>query len=443
MAPSSSLFILRRVVVFALLFPLHAAAAEPELHVRSGLPHLAALARDSSATGELRVAYLGGSITAAADGWRSLTTEHLQKLFPKLTLIEIPAGLPGTGSNLGACRVGYDVLRHRPDLLFVEFAVNDTGVSADRIERTIEGIVRQTRRANPQTDLCFIYTVSAPGLPELEAGNFPPAARAMETVAAHYGIPSLHLGVEIARRVSAHALDFKNPSAPASSRTFSLDGVHPTAAGHRIYAEVIARSLPALLAPRSGTRGRFVRVAEAPTRSATPDRSPALPPPLHADNWETATLILLDHAVRTGDWTPVAPDDPNLRGATKHLLPPAWRAATPGAAIEFTFTGRHFGLLGIAAPDSGNFAVTIDDLPSVTATFFDAYATPTFCRQREWFFPTALAAGSHRARIELLATPVDKAAVKAAVGKSLTDPEPFAAQRLTLCGALVVGSTSP
>jgi lysophospholipase L1-like esterase len=66
----------------------------------------------------------------------------LRTLFPQLTVTEIVAGLPGTGSNLGACRLERDVLRHRPDLLFVEFAVNDTGSPPERIERSMEGIVR-------------------------------------------------------------------------------------------------------------------------------------------------------------------------------------------------------------------------------------------------------------------------------------------------------------
>lgn len=400
------------------------ARAEPELHARAGLPHLAEFAHRAS--GELRVAYLGGSITAAANGWRTITTEHLRARFPHLTIVEIPAGLPGTGSNLGACRLDHDVLRHHPDLLFVEFAVNDTGVPAARIERTIEGVVRQTRRANPATDLCFVYTVSAPGLPDLTAGRFPPAAAAMEVVASHYGIPSIHLGLEVARRVSAGELDFKDPAAPDATRTFSLDGVHPTAAGHRIYADAIARSLPQLLEPAAHS-------------------SPPLPRPLHADNWETATLLLIESAARSGDWQPVPADDENLRGATKHLLPPTWRTAAPGARLEFAFRGRRFGLLGIASPDAGNFIVTIDDRPPVTATFFDAYVSPTFCRQREWFFPDELDDGPHRVRVELSAAPVDKAAIRSAAGKPLAADTAalFAPQRLTLCGALVVGSPRP
>lgn len=395
------------------------AAVEPELHVRSGLPHLA------TTKDELRVAYLGGSITAAADGWRTLTTEHLRHRFPNTTVTEISAGLPGTGSDLGACRLERDVLRHRPNLLFVEFAVNDANTAPARIERTIEGIVRQTWRADPGTDIFFVYTVSAPGLPDLRAGKFPPAAEAMERVAAHYGIPSLHFGVEVAQRVAAGELVFKNPAAPKDARTFSLHGVHPTAAGHRIYFATLERAL------------RTLRETSAP-------RLPSLPTPLHADNWENAQLREIEPSLLQGDWSPVKPDDPNLRGVAKALLPPTWRATKPGDTLTFEFTGRTFGLLGIAAPDNGEFRVTVDNFEPVKDTFFDAFVSETFCRQRPWFYPGELEDRRHRVRVELLDTSLDKSAIKATrSGKPLDDPAPYQPHRLTLSGVLVVGSTSP
>ncbi len=404
--------------LLALAASVACAAPEPAIHERNGLPQVAARAATG---GALRVAYLGGSITAA-EGWRSLTTAWLRTRFPAAAITEIPAGLPGTGSNLGVCRLGHEVLARQPDLLFVEFAVNDAKTPAESIQRTMEGIVRQTWRANPNTDICFIYTVAAPGLPDLEAGRFPSSAQAMETVAAHYGIPSVHFGVEVARRVAAGTLIFKGTE--ANDRTFSLDGVHPTPAGHRVYFNALEQALPALL-------------------TAAGAQPHALPAPLRADNWESASLRLIDDAMRRGEWTQVTADDPNLRGVTKALLPPTWRASEPGTAIEFEFTGRRFGLLGIAAPDSGPFRVIVDDLPPVTDTLFDAYASPTYCRQREWFYPGELADGPHRVRIELAATPLDKAAIKAKAGKPLDDPAPYAPQTLTLSAVLLVGSNPP
>lgn len=426
--------ILRLCLALTVLGGAANAPALDALHVRGGWPNAVARA---DATRELRVAFLGGSITAA-DGWRTLTTARLRELLPDATLTEINAGLPGTGSDLGACRVGRDVLRHQPDVVFVEFAVNDASTPPAQIERTIEGIVRQVKLTNPAADLCFVYTISTPGLAELAGSpdpsqtakllnkqyspdRFPVAATAMERVAEHYGIPSLHFGVEVARRVAAGDLLFKG-TAQDGDRAFSLDGVHPTAAGHRLYFEQLAATLPAFLHTKNTTR--------------------PLPPPLHADNWERAALHELEPTMFRGPWELIPPDDANLRGVTKALLPPTRRTSTPGAALEFEFTGTHFGLLGIAAPDSGEFVVTIDDLPPERATFFDAYVTPTFCRQTKWFFPRELAPGRHRVRIELSATPLDKAAIKTRAGKTLEPAADFAPQRLTLSGLLTVDTAA-
>lgn len=416
---------MNRVVAFLLvgcvaLFAVIGRAAEPELHARDGWPHVRALS--AASTGEFRVAYFGGSITAAADGWRSLTTEHLRTLFPRLTVVEIVAGLPGTGSDLGAFRVGRDVITHRPDVVLVEFAVNDAKAPPAKIRLTMEGIVRQIRRAWPEADIGFVYTASVHGIADLLAGNFHAAARAMEEVAEHYGIPSVNFGVEVARRVEAKQLTFKAPEPEGVTPLFSRDGVHPTADGHRVYFDVMQRVLPQVLAVKAPAARR------------------PLPAPLSADNWEHARLLTLDELRLAGDWSAVALDDAGLRGATKPLLPPTQRAATPGATVEFAFRGKKLGLTGVSGPDSGQFRVTVDDLPAVTGTFFDAAASPSFCRQREWFYPGELSDEVHRVKVELLAEPFDKVAIKQQAGSRIDAPEAFAMNRLTLCGALIVGT---
>ncbi len=106
-------------------------------------------------------------------------------------------------------------------------------------------------------------------------------------------------------------------------------------------------------------------------------------------------------------------------------------------------TGSTLGLLGIAAPDSGEFEVIVDDRAPVIATFFDHYVTPTFCRQRAWFYPEPLSEGSHRVRVALTARSIDKHAIKNRAGKELDDPAPYAPQRLTLCSILLRSSTPP
>lgn len=145
-----------------------------ECRPRGGLPHFFAKARTDA---DIRVAYLGGSITAAP-GWRVYSLDGFKRQFPKARFTEINAAIGGTGSDLGAFRVGRDVIAHKPDLVFIEFAVNDGGADPDRVQASMEGIVRQILHADPATDICFVYTLSEPMLPDLAKGVFPKAASA-------------------------------------------------------------------------------------------------------------------------------------------------------------------------------------------------------------------------------------------------------------------------
>ncbi|WP_218281181.1 SGNH/GDSL hydrolase family protein [Verrucomicrobium spinosum] len=160
-----------------------------EVTPRGGLPNVLAKLQAGQA---VKVGYLGGSITAAP-GWRVKSLKWLQDKFPTAKLSEINAAIGGTGSDLGVFRVQRDVLDHKPDLLFVEFAVNDGGADPARIQKCMEGIVRQTWKVDPATDICFVYTLSEPFLNDLKAGKASRSVTAMEGVADHYQIPSIHL----------------------------------------------------------------------------------------------------------------------------------------------------------------------------------------------------------------------------------------------------------
>ncbi|HRQ89420.1 MAG TPA: SGNH/GDSL hydrolase family protein, partial [Bacteroidia bacterium] len=174
-------------------FPLVEAV---ECRPRTGLPNFFGKAKTKGAS--VKVAYLGGSITAQ-EGWRVTTLEHFRKTWPEAEFSEINAALGGTGSDLGVHRLEQDVLRHGPDLLFVEFAVNDGAADPLQIRRSMEGIVRQTWKALPECDICFVYTLTEELAPPMLDGRFQRSASAMEAVADHYGIPTIHLGMEVAR----------------------------------------------------------------------------------------------------------------------------------------------------------------------------------------------------------------------------------------------------
>jgi len=112
--------------------------------------------------------------------------------------------------------------------------------------QSVEGVVRHAWQAKPQTDLCFVYTIGTWMLKELQAGKQPGFGAVMETVANHYGIPSIDLGVEIAKQEADGRLVYQGTAPVEGKLVFSADGVHPGDGGHEIYRDVIARSILAM-----------------------------------------------------------------------------------------------------------------------------------------------------------------------------------------------------
>jgi lysophospholipase L1-like esterase len=202
---------------------------------RNGLPQV----RAKLAAGEpVTVAFLGGSITqnGGAGGFVSMIPTWLEGRVPGGKVVAINAGIAATGSDFGAKRIDRDVLVHRPDLVVVEFAVNDgTRECAADMER----IVRKTRLTNPQADILFIYTVMDWSLPKLEHGSFPKSVQQHEQIAAHYGIPTIALGYEAARKIRVGEWTWAN---------FSADACHPTPDGYASYNHDLEAALPELLA---------------------------------------------------------------------------------------------------------------------------------------------------------------------------------------------------
>jgi hypothetical protein len=406
----------RLLLHFALLFaavalPLHAEeqALVPavELTARGGLPNFFA---KLSAGGEIRVGYLGGSITAAP-GWRVKSLAWLKQQYPAARLSEINAAIGGTGSDLGVFRANQDVISKKPDLLFIEFAVNDGGAPPDRIQRTMEGIVRQTWRADPATDICFIYTLAEPMLKDLQAGNFQKSASAMEGVAGHYGIPSIHFGVEVAKRVTDGSLIFKNPKdapVPEGKMVFSNDGVHPLVdTGHEIYQTVIARSFTAM----KETGGQ-------------PGPHPLIPP-LRADNWENAKIVPITATMLKGSWAKLDPTQPGRAKDFLNRMPDLWKTEQPGDSLEFTIQGTVAKAYDLLAADGGILEVRLGDQPPVKAVRFDQHTTGARLALLDLFSsPDPV---RQKIKITLTAEMPDKAKILSETNRPAMEknPEPF------------------
>ncbi len=395
-----------------------------ELHARAGLPNFLSKANKPGAA--LKVAYLGGSITAQP-GWRVKSLELLQRTYPEVKFSEINAALGGTGSDLGVFRVEPEVLVLQPDLLFVEFAVNDGGTAPEQIIRSMEGIVRKTWSALPECDICFVYTVTEALVAPMLEGNFPRAASAMEGVADHYGIPSIHMGMEVARLAKENALVWKaklpandeEKTALEGKLVFAADGVHPhVETGHALYLQAIERSLP-----------------EIRSKSGNP-AAHSLPLPLAADHYQMARMVPASEATLSSGFKaldsaidPLAKRFPRLK---------SWQtAAQPGDTLSFQFKGTRAAIYQIIGPDVGKVTVTLDNQLPRTVTLFDSYCT--YHRLGTLVIGTELSDTLHTVKIEVSSEQPDKGAILTKRNEWVENPGKFAGTAFHPGALLLVG----
>lgn len=405
---------------------LAAEATVTECLPRDGLPNVfGKLTRGET----VRIAYFGGSITAQ-EGWRPQSLHWFRQQFPAATVEEINAAIGGTGTDLGVFRLRHDVLEARPDLVFVEFAVNDGGAPAAQIHRCLEGIVRQTWRANPKTDICFVYTLADRMLDALKAGELPASQAAMEQIAEHYHIPTINLGVEVARLEKEGRLVFKGdrPKTDAEKIAlgdrilFSPDAVHPYPdTGHALYLQAIVRGMGVIrLLTRQGPH--------------------ALGAPFTADHLEAAQMLPLDRARLGPGWTKLEAATNSLARNFASRLPGLWRAHQPDDAMEFRFRGTAAGIYDLLGPDCGQVLVSLDGGPAQLRPRFDAYCT--YHRLATLMVGQRLSNTTHTVKIAIHPEQPDKARILAQRHEKIDDPKRFDG-RVWYAGAiLLVGELS-
>lgn len=371
---------MNKAIAFFLCLPLVASAAEIEpFAVREGVGNFV---RKAESGETVRVAYLGGSITEMA-GWRNLTTAAFSNLWPKATFVEIPAGVGGTGSSLGVYRLGHDVLAHDPDLVFVEFAVNDRDVKADNLQNQYDGIVRQIWMKNPRTDIVFVYTLTECQFDDYRAGKVPNVVTATEELVSHYGIPSVTFGPTVLKGLAA-----------APKERFAPDGVHPAPFGHGLYRDAV------------------VAAFEAMRNLKGVDHSPQLARPFAKTPLDDARMLPITKDMLDGEWRLLGgeADAKRVRGLEKfrRQLGEVWEGAKPGCRLHFRFRGTVVQVYDVIGPDGGQVFLTVDGKRKGPYSRFDAYC---WYHRPQVLYVGCMESGIHDVVIEVAETQPDRTIV--------------------------------
>ncbi len=375
---------------------------------------------------EVRVAYFGGSITAAG-GWRVKTLEWFQQTWPDVDVSEIHAAIGGTGSSLGVFRLQQDVLDHDPDLVFVEYAVNDGGASPENIWLAMEGIVRQIWTADPTIDICFVYTFRVGYEKDLNEGVCPRAASADEMLAEYYGIPSINVALRTVEIANAGELiyrpekddDGNSLPTPEGVMLFSKDGVHPFDVGHEIYTQVIADAITGM---REG--------ASAGAHELKED--------FMEGNWEEATIVPLAPWMLSDGWTQVGHDE-GLGQRFARQMPNMWEATEPGETISFSFRGTVAKLYDLLGPDGANAVITLDGSEPTIQPRFDHYCS--YHRIANLTIATGLEdTDEHTVTVEISAEQPDRTSVLDRVKDDANfNPATYDGTGMRVAGVMIIG----
>lgn len=335
--------------------------------------HRRGLARTRAAldAGRLRVGFIGGSITAPEhntwpEGVIAWFTEH----FPQVLLEVENVAIGATGSDLGVLRARRDLIERGCDLVFVEYATNDSDTDPVERRRTQEGLVRALL-AGGEPDLVFTYTYCPAFYADMVSGRVPASIADLEELAAHYGIGSVWMGLQALRENRLGRLRWEE---------WLPDGLHPTERGSWAYAGAVRTFLDAELLGAGG--------------STAPRATRALPVPLDPHNWEHARLIDLASVEFSGPWT--------LRRSTYWWADQILETAAVGARLAFEAEGRVLCLGFDFGASSSEFRYRIDG-GEWTAVVRDR---PGWCGASGWFrlyrIPAELGPGPHRVEIDVV-----------------------------------------
>lgn len=177
---------------------------------------------------KVSIVYLGGSITEGASAVPQQTNCYAyrsaqlfaEKFMKDASQLEYHnAGISGTPSLLGITRCQQDVLDYKPDIVFVEFAVND---STDDTSRMVyESLVRKLLQSETQPAVVLVITLMNSGYS---------AHVHMKQVGKHYdlGVVSVYDAVQI--QINQGKMQWSD---------YSADYAHPTTEGHAFVAELI------------------------------------------------------------------------------------------------------------------------------------------------------------------------------------------------------------
>ncbi|MDR1891701.1 MAG: SGNH/GDSL hydrolase family protein [Oscillospiraceae bacterium] len=310
------------------------------------------------------VGVIGGSITqgskatVASKSYASLLKAWWQDQFPGSTLKFINAGVGATDSLIGVHRMGTDLLRHNPDFIVVEFAVND--VSDSLHKETCESLVRRILKQGNKPGVLLLFLINQ---------NGESAQTNQQAIGANYDLPMI---------------SYKTAIWPEIGKKFkwadiAADNVHPNNTGHAIIGVMLKYYLAKL---KQGL-------------ASAPSAVNALANPITKSGYENAVLLTNANfsAQSLGGFT--------VTNGAYYQFPNGWTVKNNTAPIVFEVTDASNLYILYHATTSGNGGKVLVSLDGGTARTLNSDASDSFERAETYKVLSGSQTGTHRLEIKL------------------------------------------
>lgn len=245
---------------------------------------------------ELRLGYIGGSVTqgyANGDVYKEPYPVLVSKALKErgFHVAEQICAAPGMNCMVGTLLAEQFILAKKPDLVFVEFAINETTLRPS--VHAFESMLRKLLTADPAPAVCIIILRNMSGYS---------CETYMAPIAEHYGLPCIVLRQGLDPQLDAGALTWTD---------YADEESHPNPDGHRLLADCVLHLFEAAAdapeaeqspLPEPWLSAPFVRL-----RYLTPEQLPDVQtqcPIVKKDNWAFPTAFRIHPD--TGCWSVTA-----------------------------------------------------------------------------------------------------------------------------------------
>jgi lysophospholipase L1-like esterase len=310
---------------------------------------------------------MGALATKPEKRWVNRVAEWFAKSFPGTDVQVYNAGIGATGSKFGALRLRKHLLCYCPDIVIVEYSIND---SENAIAgKTFEGILRQLLNDKNNPAVIVLAMMNAWG-GNVEQKHLP--------LCRYYDIPMVSF-----RKL----FEDKIKSGNLAPNLILADNVHPNDKGHKIASKLIIDVLE-----------------KADTFSTDKNQSCSeIPVPLYTDKYENVDFYEAEEINPSKDkgWVldeHIESREQPWRLYGRPVFDKVWTAAEPKSELVFEYNGSYLALTYWKEnSDMGSADLFIDDAKIATIDGWVAQTWGGYAKTE--IYGTDLPAGKHSVNI--------------------------------------------